>query len=1077
MEETKKYWRGVEELNNDPVFTEQANKEFPEYLPIKDAYGDNSKEGDPATSRRDFLKLVGFSAAAVSLAACEAPVRKAIPYLNKPEEVDPGVANWYASHYINGGDYCSILVKTREGRPIKIEGNPNSAITGGGTGIAAQASVLNLYDSSRLDGFRKRNEDGALAPITQKSADGLIVNKIKEITAAGGNVRIVSSTILSPSAHEAISRFKRKYANVELVTYDADSTCGIAKANKEMFGKHALPAYDFSKADVIVSFSADFLSTWVAPVQFARQYGQRRKVSKGNTNMSRHYQFETNMSLTGANADYRFPVKVSEEPHVLVALYNALAKSVGESTIPGAASLGEAQQKQVAKAAKDLLAKKGRSLVVSGSNDVNVQLVVNKINAVLGNYGTTVDIHKHSNLRQGDDAAMGQFITDVKKGNVAAVIFYNSNPVYNHPLADDDFIKGLKKMKLSVSLSDREDETAQYVSFICPDNHYLESWSDAEPVKGEYSLGQPAIRKLFDTRQAQESFLTWAGEETDAYTFVKNNWKNWFGISDSDFNTILHDGVYSGKSVIEGIKTGEGMVDEESLATDQPAPVSSADGSNASVRSFNLSSAGKHIAKTYKAKGDGADIVLYFSAGLGTGDFANNPWLQELPDPLSKVCWDNYIAVSPAMAKEKGIKQGDLVKIVVINRAKIVAPALIQPGLEKSTVAVALGYGRTHAGKMGESAGVEGAIGVNAYKLAGYNAATSTVEYAIQGAKISLEPGSRALAQTQTHHTIMGREEEILVSTTLDKYKQDPSKTVTRPKIPTSQGDQAIKDVDLWKKATDGKHDYPNHHWGLMIDLNSCIGCSQCLIGCQAENNVPVVGREEVLNRREMHWIRIDRYYSSDQDSIEKYHDKDWKAMEDPEDYPEVMFQPMMCQHCDHAPCETVCPVAATTHSTEGLNQMVYNRCIGTRYCANNCPYKVRRFNWFSYYSNKERGFSEWNPSFLSNSLGRMVLNPDVTVRSRGVMEKCSMCVQRIQEGKLKAKIAKRELADGEVQTACQQSCPTGAITFGDKNDPKSAISKGLNEENADRAYYVIEAVNTQPNVHYLAKVRNKDNA
>jgi molybdopterin-containing oxidoreductase family iron-sulfur binding subunit len=1023
-ENNKKYWKGLEELNNNPEFLVNSQNEFPEFLPVKEQKGTESE----GTDRRDFLKLLGFGVAAVSLAACEAPVNKAIPYLNKPVDVEPGVANWYASTYVDGGEYVSVLVKTREGRPIKIEGNKLSKITKGGTNARAQASVLTLYDNTRLTSFTKNGKAES-----KEKVDAEILSKLQGLN--GGAIRIVSSTILSPTTKKLIAEFGAKYGNTQHVVYDASSASGLLKANQASFGKAIIPSYDFSKANVIVSFGADFLGTWISPVEYATQYGSRKKLGKSKRSKDayeivKHYQFETNLSLTGCNADVRTPIKPSEEGAYVADLYNALKG-------------GSAKYPVVKQAAAELNANKGKSLVVSGSNDVNVQLVVNEINKMLNNVGTSVDTDTPSFQKQGDDAKMAAFIEEVKGGKVAAVIFYNANPVYDHPMGKE-LGEALKKVSLSISFADRLDETSSKVTYVCPDLHYLESWNDAEAKRGSYSLIQPTISPIFkDLRQAQDSLLVWSGNKTDYYSYLTNNWKQNI-LKGASWEKVLHDGVY-----------------ETATSASELLPSTEGEGGSADVASA--------VAAISSAKSSGKELVLYEKVGVGSGSQANNPWLQELPDPVSKATWGNYIAVPISFVKDKDsksakYKDGDVFSLSVNGKEVFKLPILVQPGQAPDTFAVAIGYGRTAAGKTANG------VGENAFPLASLKG--GAISYTVSNVDLKPTGDFSEIAQTQTHQTIMGR--AIIQDAVLSEYQTNPEAGRFKPMIQTPDGPKPPKDITVWYE-----HEKPNHLWGMVIDLNSCIGCGSCVIGCQSENNIPVVGKKEVINRREMHWLRIDRYYSSPESVTTKkefgnegkYFKGDSQNWENPEDNPEVTFQPMLCQQCNHAPCETVCPVAATTHSSEGLNQMAYNRCIGTRYCANNCPYKVRRFNWFKYFDNGEK-FPE-NTS-MNTTLGKMVLNPDVTVRSRGVMEKCTFCVQRIQDVKLTAKRENRRPVDGEVVTACASACPTNAIMFGDLNDPKSKVFHELSEENKERAYTVLEEINTRPNIAYLTRIRNK---
>lgn len=1016
----KRYWRGVEELRNDEQFVKNAAQEFPA-APADDNL--DGLLGGSGTERRDFLKMMGFGMAAVSLAACETPVRYATPYLNKPERTFPTISDYYASSYTEGGDYAAILVETREGRPIKIEGNPQSSITSGGTLARVQASVLSLYDIDKLKGPKRGESD-----IDWNTADREIVNQLTSIAASGGAIRIVTSTILSPSTKAVIADFVAKYPTARHIMYDANSASGMMQANQLSFGKLAIPSYDFSKARTIVSIDADFLGTWIAPLAYARPYASTRKLHKGKRDMSRHYQFETMLTMTGANADYRTPIKPSQQGLVVAALYNKVAQKLGGTPVATTA----VNVPNLDKCANDLAASRGQSLVVCGSNDPNVQIVVNALNSLLGSYGSTIDINTPVNYRQGNDQQMNAFIDDAKAGRVKAALFFEANPVYDHPRGAE-LAEALPKLPLSVSFADRAEETASLVKYITPAPHYLECWNDAEPKQGFYSLTQPAISHIFKTRQMQTSLLTWAARPADYQTYLKNFWRTTIypkvagsGSFDAFWIQSLNDGVFEPNK-------------------------GSAVAASTSAFAGNLAAVGSALSQRYKAStGNTFELALYEKPIMGTGAQANNPWLQEVPDPISKACWDNYACLSQKTASELGVEQSELIT-VSLNGKSIELPVLVQPGLADYTVAVAIGYGREKAGRAANG------VGKNAYPFASF--VNGYLSFSNSAVKVDKASGRREIAQTQTHETVMGRR-AVLQEAILADYKKSPDAGKYAPKVQTSEGPVTPTDITLW-------HGYgkPNHSWGMVIDLNSCIGCNACVVGCISENNIATVGRDEVIARREMHWLRIDRYYSSDADP----ETDGVKALEKASDNPEVTFQPMLCQHCSNAPCETVCPVLATTHSTEGLNQMTYNRCIGTRYCSNNCPYKVRRFNWFKYHDEDKFDYQ------FNNYLGKMVINPDVTVRSRGVIEKCSFCVQRIQEGKLTAKKERRRPLPDEIQTACAQACPTNAIVFGDMNNPESTISQVLEAEMHERAFHVLEEINVRPQISYLTKIRNKD--
>lgn len=1007
MDSNKKYWKGLEELNKTPEFVEKNKHEFAEPIPIEEVLSGSGLSSK--APRRDFLKALGFGVGAVTLAACQkVPVHKSIPYLIKPEEVTPGIANYYTSTY----EGHAILVKTREGRPIKIEGNPNDVLSKGGVSAQAQASVLDLYDVNRLKDPKKDGGDAGWAGI-----DTFVKSELAAIKAGGKKIRLVSSTITSPSTLAVIADFITQYPNTRHITYDAVSYTGIIQGNQNSFGKAVLPHYQFDKADVIVSFGADFLGTWISPAEFTRQYvSNRNNKSLQSKKMSRHIQFETGMSLTGSNADVRIAIKPSEEGVALVTLYNAISGS----TLPGSTKLTNATaDKAITIVAKELQAAKGKALVVAGSNDVATQVLVNAINSLLGSYGTTIDLDNPSRQYAGNDAEIVEFVNELERGEVDGVFFLNANPAYDY-YKSKDIADGLKKVRLKVSFSDHADETASLCNVIAPNHYYLESWGDDNAIEGYYTVLQPTINPVYNTRQAEQSLLIWADNAVkEYYTYVRNNW---------DKNLLAKGGLSGQKGWETLLQTGFVNV------AAKPA------GTYTFSRDLNAVTQTVLDHSNALATGDKFEIQLYQTVAMRDGKRANNPWLQELPDPVSKVTWENFAAMSPTDIKKKGYEEGDVIKIEV-NGYAIAVPVLSQPGQTLGTISVAVGYGRTHAGPVGNDKG-KNAFPFHSLRNGTFQ--TTAVANVTATGEVSL------LAQTQTHHSIEGR--NIIRETTFKEYLKNPTSG-------SGKGEDKKPYADLWDA-----YERPVYDWVMAIDLNACTGCGACVVACSAENNIPVVGKDEVRRRREMHWIRIDRYYSFNDNGDEGVtREREVSRLSDLENV-RVVYQPMLCQHCDHAPCETVCPVLATVHSSEGLNHMAYNRCIGTRYCANNCPYKVRRFNWFNY----------WNDSrfdnYLNNEHTQLVLNPDVTTRFRGVMEKCSMCIQRIQAGKLKAKIEQRPLRDGEVKVACQQTCPANAIVFGNRNDKNSEVSKALA---SDRTYYVLEELNVQPGIGYQVKVRN----
>lgn len=1007
MENNKKYWKGLEELHETPAFKGLQGREFAEELPVEEVLSEGAL--NTTTPRRNFLKAMGFGVGAVTLAACNrAPVQKSIPYLIKPEEITPGVANYYASTYNGYG----VLVKTREGRPIKIEGNPASPIAKGGVCAQGHASVLDLYDNGRLNGPMLNN-----AASSWDVVDKFLKEEMTAIAAGGKGVRILSTSILSPSTKAVLDEFTAKYPATKHITYDAISASAIINANKNSFDKPVLPGYRFDNAQVIVSFDADFLGSWISPVEFTKQYVSNRNAFtlKEKKSMSRHIQFESGLTLTGSNADKRVPLAPSQQGLAVLNLYNAIAKASGAASF-SVAALEEKKQAAVNATAKELLAAKGKSLVVCGSNDVSVQVVVNAINSLLGNYGATIDLDNTSNQKQGTDVEVLELVKEMNNGQVDALFIYGANPVYSLPNAKE-FAEGLKKVRLSVSFADRVDESAALCKVIAPDNHYLESWGDAEAKRGVYSIIQPTINPVYNTRQAQQTFLNLADNSASYLEFVKAYWNSTIypkNTAGGSFTTFWENVLREGHFVAPALT---------------PAAYTFSKDLNAVVESI----------KSSAKENAGTELSLYVPVGMGDGSNGNNPWLLEMPDPIAKVSWDNHLAISKRQADKLEVKDFDVVEVKA-GGYSVKLPALIQPGQTDNTVSIALGYGRTAAGKAGNN------VGQNAYPF--INVTNGSLQ---NSNRVELVKTNEVyeLALTQTHSSIEGR--DIVRETSLPEYQEDPTAR--------SGKREKEKMYDLWYT-----HRKDGHHWGMAVDLNACTGCSACIVSCSAENNVAVVGRDEVRRRREMHWIRIDRYYTFNEgEAKELSKEKDYNHLEDFENV-SVIHQPMMCQHCDHAPCESVCPVLATMHSSEGLNQMVYNRCFGTRYCANNCPYKVRRFNWFNYADNSQFDYH------MNNDMGKLVLNPDVTVRSRGVMEKCSMCVQRIQSGKLEAKMAKEPLKDGKIQTACSSSCPADAIVFGDINDPNSKVSQLLKDE---RVFYVLEELNVQPGIGYLTMVRN----
>jgi MoCo/4Fe-4S cofactor protein with predicted Tat translocation signal len=1053
---SNKYWQSFGELRGSEELAKRIENEFQEELPFEE--GNEKGWLDASAPRRDFLKYLGFSTAAAAIAAgCKTPVRKAVPFANKPADIVPGVSKYYATTYVQDGDILPILAKVRDGRPIKIEGNDECSYTLGGTSARAQASVLDLYDTNRLTHPKRKVGTKFEEVPTFEQLDKMIADAMTGVT----NPILLTSTLTSPSTKEIIA----KYPGLKHVQYDADSFSGMLMANEAGFGKRAIPSYNLANAKVIVSLGADFLGTWLNPVEFARQYSQKRKLSDTNVEMSRHLQFESLMSMTGANADERFTHRPSESGAVVLALYAAIAGNTAAHPLSDKLKAG------IAKAAADLNANKGAAVVLSGSNDVNVQAIVNAINSAIGAYGPVIDWSTTLNYRQGVDADISQLIADMNSGSVGALMIYGANPVYNYYDADK-FKAAMAKVKVKISFNEYLDETTQECNFIIPSHHFLESWGDAEPKSGYISFIQPTIHPLFKTRAFQTSLLKWSGNNTDYETYFKNYWETKLG-SKIAFDLALQRGVIDPKGATS---VGTSVVTDttSTKATAQPTiatPTTAATTGGYSGGSIEAAAA----AISATRKGGKAELVLYQKVSIGTGKQGTNPWLQELPDPITKAAWDNYVMMSMPMAKEivgvdliKGSErhinnyeyypEKPVVTVTVAGKKAVELPVLIIPGMDPNTIAIAVGYGRTD--KLGIAAGN---VGANVYHLSSSNGTSR--DYYSPDVTVASAGRKYRVAQSQVHSSYENRT-EVVKETSLASFVKD-RKQFKRFREELA-ADFAPKTGDFRKEATI----YPDHlqpglKWGMSVDMNSCTACGACVVACHAENNVPVVGKSEVARYHDMHWIRIDRYFVTNENN--------------PDDVKAVIFQPMLCQHCDNAPCENVCPVAATNHNSEGINQMAYNRCIGTRYCANNCPYKVRRFNWADYTgadsfpnNQDQKLIGKLDPVIaqMNDDLTRMVLNPDVTVRSRGVMEKCSFCIQRLQEAKLDAKKANTTLADGKAKTACMQACPTDAIVFGNVKDKESRIVK-TRAENDERLFYVIEQVHTLPNVNYLAKIRN----
>ena len=1013
------YWENLETLHSSSL-SNNTNNEF---------YSNPFSIREDSIERRDFLKLMGASLALTSMSCIRRPVEKIVPYANRPEEVEPGIANYYSSTFTSGGQGQSIVVKAREGRPIYLKNNSHFPDGYSGTSLQAQAHILNLYDPDRLkvpyQGWRSQSAKAA----TWEKLDEAVISSLKE-----GSIALLTNSISSPSASRLIQNFTNHFSAKHYLCDVIGADDVIEGQNLSFGSSNMLPSFRFDKAKIIVSIGADFLGTWLAPEKFSHQFTKGRRAS---ADMNKLIVFEGLHSLTGANADVRIKTAPSQFLNVVMALLHEIVVKNKNSSFAqdqevlsvlnrfsAAASQAGADPALISQLALDLWQKRGETLIVTGGltsrtpHAKALQIATNFLNTILENDGKTIDTRLSMTSYNGSYKDLNSLESDLNNNRIKTLIISGINPVYTFP----HLRQSLSKAKTIIHLTPHLDETSLISNWVAPLSHPMEAWGDAQLLRGIYSIQQPTIRPLYSTRTLEENLLAWqsfspspellfyfpksSGEEKSQtpkispnsiwYTYLQDQWKSYH-------RDMIQNGHLNALSQFENfwIKTLH-----DGFAVYQP--ISHGDRPGRSFKKESLS----HIAQA-KMSGinkDQLELSIYAKSTLGDGQMANNAWLQELPDPVTKVVWDNYLLISPHKAKEMGFtKSGEHVKLKLKNTEAIV-PILIAPGTHDQTVGLAIGYGRTQAGQVGKKVGVDAYPFVNRDVFAGLEISVEKVE------------GWTDLANVQGHHRMLGR--QLVVEATLKDYLKSPSANIHRHKL-----------FSLYPK-----HEYKGHRWAMAIDLNACTGCSACMVACQSENNVPTVGKKYILQGREMHWIRIDRYYTGDESD------------------PDVVFQPMLCQHCENASCEAVCPVAATSHGEEGLNQMTYNRCVGTRYCSNNCPYKVRRFNWFNY-------------TKVADSL-KNAYNPDVTVRSRGVMEKCTFCVQRIKEAKVLAKREDRIFRGEDVVTACQEACPAQAIVFGDVNDPGSEVSEAFADEGS---FSVLEEYNNIPMVRYKTKIRNTE--
>jgi len=978
-------WRSLDEVAETPEFKDYLHREFPS----------NASEWLDPVGRRGFLKLMSASMALAGVTACTVqPQELIVPYVRQPEEEIPGKPLFFATAMTLGGVASGLLVESHEGRPTKIEGNPDHPMSKGATDLFAQGSVLTLYDPDRSATILQLGDVRPFSAAIAAIRGGLSA----QAASKGAGLRILTETVASPTLAAQVQQVLATQPGAKWIQWEPVNRDNARAGARAAFGQYLEPFYDLTKADVILSLDADFLSSeGAANLNYMRQFATRRRVEESAENLNRLYVVESDYTVTGGRADNRLALKSSQ----VEAFARAVAAGAGVSGVTGSAPAGS--DAFASAVAKDLSEHKGRAVVIAGdAQPPAVHAIAHAINAAIGapvSYVPTPEI-----VPSEQNAAMAELVSDINAGHVQMlVIVGESNPALSAP-ADFKFSEAMRKVALVVHSGLFFDETATLSHWHIPAAHYLEAWSDGRSIDGTVSIVQPLIQPLYGGKSAHE-VITMMSErpERNGYDVIREYWQANTPKSASmaaapaaapavdpfekTWRKWLHDGFIAGTAAVAGAAT---------VAPDVATRIT----------------AGSAI--------EGLEINFRRDPTIYDGRFSNNGWLQELPKPMSKLTWDTAAHLAPATADASNLKNGDLISIQHEGRS-LVAPVFVMPGHARDSITITVGYGRTRAGRIGTK------LGVNAYELRG------SASPHFGAATMARTGDDYELAITQEHWAIEGR--NLVRSATLEGFKENPA---------------FVKEMEHGPEAKEGKRislyadrEYKGYAWGMAIDMNACTGCSACVIACVAENNIPVVGKTQVRTNREMHWLRLDRYFAGNPDS------------------PDVYMQPLPCQQCENAPCEVVCPVAATTHSAEGLNDMVYNRCVGTRYCSNNCPWKVRRFNFLLY--------QDWNtPQF------KLQRNPDVTVRSRGVMEKCTYCVQRINAARIQAKREDRDIRDGEIVTACQAVCPTEAIVFGNINDPNSRVAK---LKASPRNYTMLEDLNTRPRTTYLAAVKNPNPA
>lgn len=985
-------------------------------------------------SRRKFIALTAATGALLATACSDYRDKgEIVAYNQKPENLLPGEADYYASTCTGCVLNCGILIKTREGRPIKIDGNPSHPINQGKMCSAGQASIMNLYSPERLQNPLKRRGGelilfrDELKQFKWNDADKEIIDLLKNASNEGKTVALISGQINSPTQAKLIDEFIAKYPTVKHYSYELINESTRTKALKLAYGSEIEPNIKWDKAKVILLFEADILGNEGNFIENIRLFTQNRNVNNID-NFNRLYSIEAKMSLTGMNADYRMRLNPVYQFDFLMALINEIVNVRGFSKIPLHSDIinriskfnlksiitgNEMDARKVAHLVDDLIENAGSSIVYAGNTQsLAVHSAVLILNEILGNTGL-YDYENHNIVTKplSNDSEIEQLVSDMINGKVDTVIHFDTNPVFDLP-KEFGYLSALKKVKNIISLTETDNETSVHSNYILPIHHNFESWGDSIVRSGIISLQQPVINPLYNTRQKEAVLLRWTEGIGSSYShdlyhkYLRNYWETEVYVKSgaaSDFNTFwfasLHDG-FANIAKAE-LKITLGNINKDILTVLNPLQTSG----------FTLL-----LSNNYTI--------------MANGKFANNGWLQELPHPVTKATWDNYAMIAPKTARELGLDFDDLINLKV-GKDQITLPVILQPGLSEKFIAVELGYGRTKAGEIGNN------VGVNVNQL--ISTKSNLSKFIFTGVTAEKAPGRYKIASTQEHHMLddmsikdIHKERHIIQEGTVENYKSNPNFM------------QESKHEDLISMYPPYKYDKVK--WAMSIDMNKCIGCGLCVTSCNVENNIPIVGKDQTMRGREMQWMRIDRYYSG--------------TTEDPE----VSNQPMLCQHCDNAPCEKVCPVVATNHSPDGLNQMVYNRCVGTRYCSNNCPYKVRRYNYLDYRDVVASSYQK------SDSL-ELMHNPEVTIRARGVMEKCTFCVQRIMEARQEATKEGRKIKGTDVQTACQQACPSNAIVFGDMNDKASLLSEYRNHK---LGYHVLEELNVKPNVTYIARLRNK---